>query len=317
MPQRSVDDELSSQLAAQLKVSVAMPAHVSQHVIDSAGHAAWPLFDAAAAAAVEHGRRVAVDGEWDDAVLGLIEIGFADGAVGGDPSAAKITVFIVDALALRKDARAVAQHLAPVLRAAGARKLLWDCREDSWRIREYLGAAIAPVFDLQLYERLTRQDAPRKLYMICGMKRALEEFPALAVFKAAKDSQNLLPRGASSVFLARPLPPDVLAYAATDVAALFHLDYELRRRTNAAPVPGDADAMVLAASLVYRDQHVTVVPKYRRNPFLPFDILPTLSPRPGSHRCVGCQREVSEQGPGRYCLMCHKVNNPPPPRNSS
>ena len=266
-------------------------------------------FDAQVSAAHPDRTMLALDAEWHDGRLCLVQIAFTTIAAGRTTKPPAIHVFTIDCLSDTLDRQTIAAHLQGVMADVRLRKLVFDCREDCRILHEQLG--IPPpqgLFDLQLLERLTRTELGRKpIYNIRGLRSMIAEYPSLARFLEAKSSQDLTAVGSSVVFMQRPLPQAVLDYASCDVASLFTLFAELQERhqfrRNAARITDNC----VRGSMVYATLNFVVPPEFRRHGMLPLGVLP-MSKALGNRECLGCKRRVASPD-WEYCSVCNAVRN--------
>eukprot|EP00672_Neobodo_designis_P017283 CAMPEP_0174850346 /NCGR_PEP_ID=MMETSP1114-20130205/19180_1 /TAXON_ID=312471 /ORGANISM="Neobodo designis, Strain CCAP 1951/1" /LENGTH=351 /DNA_ID=CAMNT_0016084801 /DNA_START=86 /DNA_END=1141 /DNA_ORIENTATION=- len=276
-------------------------------LVSEPGH--WAAFDAQVASAHPERTMLALDAEWHEGRLCLLQIAFTTVAAGRSTRPPPIYVFTIDCLSetLRKES--IASHVQGVLADVRLRKLVFDCREDCRILEDQLG--IPPpqgLFDLQLLERLTRTEIGRKpIYNIRGLRAMIAEYPSLARFLEAKSSQDLTAVGSSVVFTQRPLPQAVLDYASCDVASLFTLFTELQQRHQFKRNPARITDDCVRGSMVYATLNFVVPPEFRRHGMLPLGVLP-MSKAQGRRVCRGCNRPVASPD-WEYCVICNVVRN--------
>ena len=285
----------------------------------------WSEFDIQVREAAPERTLLAIDAEWHDDRLCLVQIAFAgppnspnskraphQAAGGGgakthsssSAGARPITVVTIDCLTL--DAHEVQRRLRPIVCDVRFRKLVFDCREDSRMLVQQLGLAPAGLFDLQLLELVTRPHlvAQKAIQNVRGLKSLIAEFPSLAEFIEAKSGHDLTRVGSSAVFMQRPLAPATLEYASCDVAALFALFDELQQRPKYREGPGRCADLTMRGSIRYAMVNLAVPNEYRRHNMLPLDVLPELAPAQGPRECGGCCRPVAARD-RQYCVVCY------------
>lgn len=286
----------------------------------------WSEFDIQVREAAPERTLLAIDAEWHDDRLCLVQIAFAgppsspnkrappqaagcgakthSSSSGGGGAARPITVVTIDCLTL--DAHEVQRRLRPIVCDVRFRKLVFDCREDSRMLVQQLGLAPAGLFDLQLLELVTRPHlvSQKAIQNVRGLKSLIAEFPSLAEFIEAKSGHDLTRVGSSAVFMQRPLAPATLEYASCDVAALFALFDELQQRPKYREGPGRCADLTMRGSIRYAMVNLAVPNEYRRHNMLPLDVLPELAPAQGPRECGGCCRPVAARD-RQYCVVCH------------
>jgi ribonuclease D len=164
---------------------------------------------------------------WDRtyyARLGLVQIGLTDG-----------TCFLVDAVALTDLAL-----LGELLEDARITKILHDAPQDLMILRRATGASARNVFDTRLAAGFAG------LSSILSLGNLLAELLDVHLAKAHTRAD----------WIARPLAPEVLEYAADDVRYLPQVAVLLRERARAAGIEAwlDEELATLDASALYEDK---------------------------------------------------------------
>jgi hypothetical protein len=272
----------------------------------------WQTFDVVVRQSHPDRAVMALDAEWHDELLCLVQIAVLDltppsriGGSGAPNSKPKpqppLYVFTIDCLAFA--ARDIAGRLAPILNDVRFRKLTFDCREDCRMLHRSLRLPTpVGIVDLQLMELLTRDEPPRAIYNVRGLKAMLLEFPSLCRFREAKAAQDLTAEGSSVVFTRRPITQAVLDYASCDVASLFTLYSELQMRPRYIARPGAINDEVLRGSRIYATINMFVPESFRRHNMLPLGVL-SLAPPQGLRTCTGCNRDVAARDLD-MCRVC-------------
>jgi hypothetical protein len=300
-PAETVRAAAAAAATAQPTATVSALPRIRNHLIDRSE--LWNAFDIQVRTTQPDRCMLAIDAEWHNDRLCLVQIAFMGPQERAPRDATTIHVYTIDCVLLPQQEVRVRLH--PVLSNVRLRKLAFDCREDCRMLQEQLGLNIpVGLFDLQLLEIVTREDAgPRSLYNVRGLKAMLLEFPSLARFVEAKSAQDLTALGSSSVFLQRPLPPAVLDYASCDVASLFTLYEELQTRPRYKQAPGRVTDQVIRATIEYSRLSTVVPPEFRRHNMLPLGVL-DMARAQGTRTCQGCFRPVAQRD-REYCKVCN------------
>ncbi|KAH7890516.1 ribonuclease H-like domain-containing protein [Phlebopus sp. FC_14] len=233
-------------------------------------------------------------------------------------------VFLFDVLALKAQPRNahMPRRLEHILSNPAVRKVMWDCRNDFLEVLGQYGVALQGILDLQLAEIHSRisvrgeKEWKRMARLAAGGKRLplplIKQNPDLflgvhglqgmdACIKEArlvvtgKDPQVVAMHKAngSTIWLERPLLPQLLQYAAHDIEMIGAL-YEYFKQ-NLWIRPSNEDTLVdqsmrYAYSLYYQgrvaDDHI-----FGSSSVLPLDIL--REPHGLTVPCHGCRRMLS------------------------
>ena len=147
-------------------------------------------------------------------------------------------IYVFDVVALNTHNNELfsgSQYLRPILADPGIRKLCYDGRGDSATLWDVHGVRVEGLYDLQVVFTSLYQHAHDQY--LKGLQHALKcaNLPPHVCRAFAERKQRFKRRLAACYqtccyddLLRRPLDPELLAYAAEDVAHLFHL-YELWR----------------------------------------------------------------------------------------
>lgn len=299
---------------------------------------------------------VVVDAHHSSSSLPAPRIAHAGAAAAASPPDLKsspdgyhVVVYIIDALAFGPSALRVA--LTRFFRDPSIRKYTWDCRRDCLQVKAALGIELNGCYDLQLLEVMTRGDAAHptaatsmaatsshsssnasmhtpahRIVNVFGLKRVLDGIERLRPFVEAKTATTLTrERGSSVIFMTRPLGDDIIAYSAGDVACLFYVLDELRKRpaysastTDFLPVTitgassfaasSFIEHAVLAGSQIYQSVYADTPEAAQRHSMLPLDVLP-VSRATGSRCCASCKRNVASRD---FCTVCFLATKPQP-----
>ncbi|KAI6157105.1 ribonuclease H-like domain-containing protein [Pisolithus tinctorius] len=236
-------------------------------------------------------------------------------------------IFIFDVLALRP----FKSHLTPllsILTNSQIKKVMWDCRNDFLEIQSEYNVTLTGIVDLQLaeiqartavrgesdfkrIERFTRGSGPalllairqnRELFLGVHRLQGMDACIRLAgVLATGKDPQVVAMHKAlgSSIWLDRPLPSKLLAYAAHDIELIAALYEHFKKRAWVTPANEPllmAQSMRYAYSLLHQGR-VAKDDLFGQSSVLPLDVL-SESPGP-QFQCRGCQRMQS--------LSCYSV----------
>jgi exonuclease 3'-5' domain-containing protein 1 len=123
------------------------------------------------------------------------------------------------------------QTLQSILQDATKTKVFFDVRNDSDALYAHYGIALAGIEDVQLMESATRPTTQSRRF-VAGLASCIEEnlfttptqSASFAAWKLTKKKGEKLLNpncgGSYAVFNQRPIPPDIIAYCAGDVAHL-------------------------------------------------------------------------------------------------
>ncbi|KAI5995950.1 ribonuclease H-like domain-containing protein [Pisolithus albus] len=236
-------------------------------------------------------------------------------------------IFVFDVLALEP----FKSHLQPLLRIltdSAVKKVMWDCRNDFLEIQNEYNVMMTGIIDIQLAEIQARTTVKREgdFQHKCRFTRGGCSVPLQTIIQnaelffevhrlqgmdacirqaglptAGKDPEVIAMHRAagSSVWMNRPLPPKLLAYAAHDIELIGALYEDFKRSAWITPTNEPllvVQSMRYAYSLFYQGRVPDDDP-LGQAAVLPLDVL-SESPVP-KVRCHGCHRTLS--------LSCYSV----------
>lgn len=141
-------------------------------------------------------------------------------------------VYVFDVCALRK--RLFDAGLRAVLESTGIEKVLHDCRSDSDALWHQYGVRISFLFDTQVADvmlRHIRQFHFRPRFL-AGFSKCIAEYLMVpSDFQRTKSDGRTRFQQTPTIWASRPLPQDLVKYAAADVVYLLPLRAVLRRAT--------------------------------------------------------------------------------------
>ncbi|KAL4063812.1 ribonuclease H-like domain-containing protein [Scleroderma yunnanense] len=248
-------------------------------------------------------------------------------------------VFVFDALALRSYSPRVRPLLNSLLNPS-VKKVMWDCRNDFLEIFSEYGVALQSIVDLQLAEiqarmtvkkerefnRISRLAAggrrlPLRLikqnpelffgvHSLQGMDSCIRE---TKLPTTGKDPQVVAMHKAngSTIWLERPLSPQLLAYAAHDIELLGTL-YEHFKEICWITPANEPTLMAQSLRYAYSLSHQGRVAEdnvFGSSAVLPLDVL--TEPRGLKVPCHGCHRMQS-----LHCFSVLKHNSKPHSRTN-
>eukprot|EP01061_Rhynchopus_euleeides_P018309 TRINITY_DN3025_c0_g2_i3.p1 TRINITY_DN3025_c0_g2~~TRINITY_DN3025_c0_g2_i3.p1 ORF type:complete len:338 (+),score=105.42 TRINITY_DN3025_c0_g2_i3:129-1142(+) len=222
-------------------------------------------------------------------------------------------VLLIDVPAIGK---AAAQHLRPMLEDSRILKLLWDCRMDSDVLKHFLDISLKGVVDMQLADALSQeqrkpyiQQYAGLLYRVRGLKRVIDEISE----KGNDERLTQLLKHKSDVaagdvdWQERPLPQDLLDYAATDVEVLVRLASHLL-----PPRESDQFNELVRVSEKYSLTLASMPVQTKNSMQFSHNIIPVsvLHDQPltgdNSTKCVGCLLTLpNEPGFRNHCVKCN------------
>ncbi|KAF8650317.1 hypothetical protein AX16_005302 [Volvariella volvacea WC 439] len=126
-------------------------------------------------------------------------------------------------------------NLKYILECTEVEKLFFDVRNDSDALYSLYGIGLSNVYDLQILELAVRLSNGRRVNLITGLRRAIQEFliPPQDWVKVKETGNSLFAPekgGKYEVFETRPLDPRLIAYCAQDVTLLYILREAMRSR---------------------------------------------------------------------------------------
>ena len=214
-------DDLTSSLKS---VSLSSSSHVLIDSLKTCSEAMGVLIDRAEPVAVDfEGIALSREGR-----LCLAQVASADKS---EP------VYLVDVVALGADAFGVGR-LGELLSSETLVKLVFDCRSDREALRHQFGVALNQVYDIQVvYCMRCDEVAGHRVGRLRGLRAALGDCPGLDS-EARRKLEETKDAGAkmfieedgesSDAWERRPLPPELVNYAAVDVRYLHAMYKEWR-----------------------------------------------------------------------------------------
>ncbi|KAI6125999.1 ribonuclease H-like domain-containing protein [Pisolithus croceorrhizus] len=236
-------------------------------------------------------------------------------------------IFVFDVLAL-KPFKSHLQPLLHILTDSTVKKVMWDCRNDFLEIENEYNIMLSGIVDLQLAEIQARTtvkregDLQRRLRFTRGVRavpmRTIDQNPELffqvhrlqgmdacirqaGLSATGKDPEVVAMHQAagSSIWMNRPLPSKLLAYAAHDIELIGTL-YEYFKKSAWITPANEPLLVVQSMRYAYSLFHQGRVPNddpFGQSAVLPLDVL---SESPGPKvQCHGCHRMQS--------LSCYSV----------
>lgn len=174
-------------------------------------------------------------------------------------------------------------------------KLMFDCREDSDALWHLFDVNIDGVVDVQLLEVIRSSDGKHT-----KSHNDIERLESLitCIYHYLKDTDIVKSKqgvakkiqSSKAIWEERPIPHDLLVYAAYDVKTLFALYDTLE------PDEDDMNRLRLASGEYCKTKRSMVMRRYNeyeRNPYLPINIIPPKGSAfipPGNTKCTGCLR---------------------------
>ncbi|KAI6038499.1 hypothetical protein EDC04DRAFT_2693643 [Pisolithus marmoratus] len=230
-------------------------------------------------------------------------------------------IFLFDVLALRPFKSGLLS-LFRILTNSTVKKVMWDCRNDFLEIQNEYDVMLTGIVDLQLAEiqaratvrgeqdlqrmrRFTGPNSPVSLFMIRqnpelflgihrlqGMDTCIRQ---AGLRTTGKDPQVVAMHRSlgSSIWMDRPLPPKLLAYAAHDIELIGALYEHFKAR---AWITTTNEPLLMAQSMRYahslfQQGRVADDDVFGQSSVLPLDVL---SESPGPKvQCQGCRRMES------------------------
>ncbi|KAI6026635.1 hypothetical protein BKA83DRAFT_4030770, partial [Pisolithus microcarpus] len=238
-------------------------------------------------------------------------------------------IFVFDVLAL-EPFKSRHQPLFRILTNPAVKKAMWDCRNDFLEIQNEYNVMMTGIVDLQLAEIQARTTVKREgdyqhkcrftrggcsvplqtinqnaelffeVHRLQGMDACIRQAGLLTAGKDHTSEVVAMHRAAgSSIWMNRPLPPELLAYAAHDIELIGALYEDFKKGAWITPTNEPllvAQSMRYAYSLFYQGRVPDDDP-FGQAAVLPLDVL-NESPGP-KVQCHGCHRMQS--------LSCYSV----------